>query len=301
MTLCTADVGRLRAHYEDVLGLVVTHEGVAGEVFLSTGHEHHCLVLRPAESSYLERVTLALVPDIDLDVAVHHLSVKGTEFEVTHDPEPDVTVAIDCSDPEHNAIRLAGLSGERGPGPGAHGIIPEKLGHIAKRVRDVDAIAEWYQDTFGFKVADWIGDFFVFLRCGPEHHVLNFIRSEPFGHLHHVGYQLSDPAHLLTACDRLAQHGTRIIWGPGRHGAGHNMFAYYRDPDDHIVELFCQLDLMLNEQLGVYDPRPWHRDTPQRPKVWTDHLAGANLWGIGPPEEMHRVPEQHRQPPVGET
>jgi hypothetical protein len=51
--------------------------------------------------------------------------------------------------------------------------------------------------------------------------------------------------------------------------------------------LFAQLDQM-NEALGYFEPRPWHRDRPQRPKLWTPDPNAANYWGVGVPEEMFK-------------
>ena len=81
-------------------------------------------------------------------------------------------------------------------------------------------------------------------------------------------------------------NGYKTLWGPGRHGIGHNLFAYHRSPNGLITELFCELDLMKDEDLGYFEPRPWHRDNPQRPKVWAKDPSASNLWGPGPPEEM---------------
>jgi hypothetical protein len=50
--------------------------------------------------------------------------------------------------------------------------------------------------------------------------------------------------------------------------------------------LFAELDQMKDETLGYFDPRPWHRDNPQRPKTWPKGPGAANLWGPMPPEEM---------------
>ena len=36
------------------------------------------------------------------------------------------------------------------------------------------------------------------------------------------------------------------------------------------------------------EPRSWHRDRPQRPKVWTPDPNAANYWGAGAPEEMRK-------------
>ena len=79
-----------------------------------------------------------------------------------------------------------------------------------------------------------------------------------------------------------------IIWGPGRHGPGHNVYTYHRNPDDQIVEMFTELDKMLDESLGYFDPRPWHRDRPQAPKVWT---MPTDIWGPPPTQDYLRQRE----------
>jgi hypothetical protein len=35
---------------------------------------------------------------------------------------------------------------------------------------------------------------------------------------------------------------------------------------------------MHDEELGFFEPRPWHQDRPQRPKVWGDDTP-SNWWG----------------------
>ncbi len=66
------------------------------------------------------------------------------------------------------------------------------------------------------------------------------------------------------------------MWGPIRHVVGHNIAAYHRNADDIRVELFCELDMMLDETLGYFEPRPWHEDRPQCPKGMAGgYLAGA--------------------------
>ena len=101
--------------------------------------------------------------------------------------------------------------------------------------------------------------------------------------MHHIAFELRDWAHVHDACDHLAKHGRELIWGPGRHGIGHNIFIYHRNPDDQIVELFTELDLMKDEALGYFEPRPWHADRPQRPKVWQPGGPASNMWGGPPP------------------
>ena len=46
-----------------------------------------------------------------------------------------------------------------------------------------------------------------------------------------------------------------MLWGPGRHGIGHNLFTYHRWPNGLITELFAELDQMKDEALGYFEPR----------------------------------------------
>ena len=70
-----------------------------------------------------------------------------------------------------------------------------------------------------------------------------------------------------------------------RHGPGHNIYTYHRNPDDQIIELFTELDKMLDEELGYFEPRPWHRDRPQKPKVWE---MPRDIWGTPPTPDYIR-------------
>ena len=97
--------------------------------------------------------------------------------------------------------------------------------------------------------------------------------------MHHVAYEMRDLNHLQTTLDHLAGKEYRLHWGPGRHGPGHNIFTYHRDPDGNTIELFTQLDSMIDEANGYFEPRPWHEDSPQVPKTWEVDIATANSWG----------------------
>ena len=43
---------------------------------------------------------------------------------------------------------------------------------------------------------------------------------------------------------------------------------------------------MVDEELGYFEPRPWHHDTPQRPKTWEG--GKTNVWGPPPLPDFHR-------------
>jgi hypothetical protein len=70
------------------------------------------------------------------------------------------------------------------------------------------------------------------------------------------------------------------------------VFTYHRNPDDQIVEFYTELDVMYDEALGYFEPRPWHDDQPQRPKVWKREDAGIH-WGPPPTADFLRSREPH--------
>jgi catechol 2,3-dioxygenase-like lactoylglutathione lyase family enzyme len=109
---------------------------------------------------------------------------------------------------------------------------PPKLGHIAHFVEDPKAIADFYRRVLGFQVSDWIDDYFVFLRCNPDHHTVNFIRGSKIN-THHIAFELKDFAHhMQDACELLALRKMPIKGGPARHCPGHNVAIHHRNCHD---------------------------------------------------------------------
>ena len=59
----------------------------------------------------------------------------------------------------------------------------------------------------------------------------------------------------------LARNGGRFIWGPGRHGAGQNIFTYHFDPAGAIVEYSADIYRVWDE--ATYVPGRWSLDDPR--------------------------------------
>jgi catechol 2,3-dioxygenase-like lactoylglutathione lyase family enzyme len=155
------------------------------------------------------------------------------------------------------------------------GINPVKLPHVAALTPDPQRLMAFYIDELGFRLSDSARDFFFFLRCGADHHTINLLSGDHAG-LQHFAFEVADVSHLQRPWDELIRRGERVMWGPIRHGIGHILSIYFHDPEGQIIELCTQLDRMSNEELGYFDPRPYHEDRPQRPKRWDSaHQAGA--------------------------
>ncbi|MDP9260214.1 MAG: VOC family protein [Actinomycetota bacterium] len=280
LALASPDVDRLAAYYTGVLGFELAARGDDGAAYLTPELVHHAVTILPAKQRGLDHLAFQIASS--LDDAEKELRAAGIASERRSDAEPGIADLLEIQDLDGNRLQLyseIALRDVLAPS----GVRPLKLGHVCYFVNDVQKTTEFYE-ALGFRWSDWMGDFFVFLRCNSDHHSLNLLRSDHNRRLHHIGYELRDWAHVQLACDALARSDHPLVWGPGRHGPGHNLFTYHHDPDGNVVELFSELDVMLEESLGYFDPRPWHHDFPQYPKVWTPGPLVPNAWGPLPPE-----------------
>lgn len=277
----TQDIEQQVDYYTNVLGLTLVDK-TKDAAYLASVLDHHSVVINKSDQASCKSLAFQVGVG-ELDEFQKQVESHGVEVTVQSDAQPTIGKQLLFKDPKGTEMVVFEEFEFTSQRFAEKGITPFKLGHVAFNVKGVKDIAKFYTDVLGFKESDWMGDFFAFLRCGPDHHTANFIDS-PTNKFHHIAFELRDWAHVQQACDQLALAGIPIIWGPGRHGIGHNIFIYHRNPDGQIVELFCELDKMNDEELGYFEPRPWHSDRPQKPKVWEKNPFSANLWGIAPPD-----------------
>jgi catechol-2,3-dioxygenase len=271
----TRDVERLTDYYEKGLGLTVTERSTSA-VYLTTGSDHHCVVVAAGEPNGRARLGFELA--CGLDDAINGLTTAGISARRLTDPEPGITDAIEIHEAVTGVpIMLYERQVDSGAPPSR--TRPTKLGHLAGYVSDLTAVRSFYENVLGFRWSDMVGDFFVFMRCNADHHAINLLQSDKRSGLFHVAFEMRDMAHLKEILDTLAARRIKLMWGPGRHGPGHNIFTYHRDADGNIIEIFTELDVIADETTGEFEPRPWHETTPQGPQVWEPTDDAANKWG----------------------
>jgi catechol-2,3-dioxygenase len=273
------------AHYADFIGMARTE--VSGDTaWLACGNEYHALSLRKADRPGYRYIGFQVLGEGPLADVAKELAAAGLKAEVKSDVLPGVPSLVEIADPDGFRVYLyreCAAAPARFSTMGS--VQPDKLGHVALFSKNPQAALEFYTKNLGFRWSDWMLDIFVFMRCNADHHVLNFLKPPKSKQgLFHMAFELRDFGHIGQACDALSIRKVPIMWGPGRHATGHNIFLYHRDPDGNVVEFFTDLDRMSNEALGYFDPRPYHRDNPQRPKVWS--FEEAHLWGPEPPADL---------------
>lgn len=281
-TFETPDLERQVDYYTNIFGLSLT-DREKSRAFLSSPLGQQAVVLEKGDQAICKKISFEADPAAgDLAVLEKKLSAAGIKSSRKSGFTPAVSEVLAFADPKGTEIEVYTASKMMPVDAASKGISVLKLGHLAFNVADIQANVKFYSEVLGFRVSDWRSDFFVFMRCGPDHHTVNFAVHGPHQKMHHIAFEVKDTTEILRACDFLGRNNYHPIWGPGRHIIGHNVFIYHRNPDGQVMELYCELDQMKDESLGYFEPRPWHQDSPQRPKVWPENTR-PNVWGAGPP------------------
>ena len=259
-TFETTDIERAIAYYTNVVGLrVAARDG--NRVFMASRMGLLTVVLEKSTRDHCARIAFEVSPELDFATAARRLSEHGIQCQVASDAQPGVKQLLTFKDPKDTTIELftewSFLDTGTGSGNTSNGntsngntsiinttvgnttgVGAYKLGHIAFFCESPQAMVEFYSKVLGCRLSDWVGDYFAFMRCGIDHHSVNFLRG-PSKQMQHIAFELRDNSHLIQACDVLGRENKEILWGPVRHGPGHNIATYHRNPDDQIVELFC--------------------------------------------------------------
>ncbi|EFL19413.1 LOW QUALITY PROTEIN: 2,3-dihydroxybiphenyl-1,2-dioxygenase, partial [Streptomyces sp. C] len=131
----------------------------------------------------------------------------------------------------------------------------QRLGHVVLETPGFTRALDWYLDTLGLIVSDFLfldgrrdrGPTMAFMRCDQgavpvDHHTLAMHLGPRIGYVHSA-YQVTDLDAIAAGGQYLAERGYKRSWGIGRHVQGSQLFDYWRDPDRLMVEHFADGDL----------------------------------------------------------
>jgi catechol 2,3-dioxygenase len=171
--------------------------------------------------------------------------------------------AFAVRDPDGN-IMVFGLAPDNDPQPKG---ITGPLQHVTLGTSDVTAIEKFYTEKLGFLLSDRVfneqGDLTTcFMRSNHEHHTLGCFRSAKVGIDHH-SYEAGEWDRIRDWCDHFATQDIQLMWGPGRHGPGNNLFIFIADPDGNWIEVSAEIEIMRDRKV----------------KHWPHGERTLNLWG----------------------
>lgn len=244
-----------------------------GVSYLTHADCHHSLQLYAAAASGLDHVAMEAHDEAALDALVARLGERGVEILAAEPQERGLARAIRFAAPEGHLIEVfTGMEAAGATHTGA-GVQPRKFGHPTLTCAEIGPTQAFFAEVLGFRLSDEIGPgVLAFLRCNPEHHGIGLQKGEPG--LNHYAWEVESLSELGRLGETLARNGGRFIWGPGRHGAGENLFTYHFDPAGCVVEYYADMYKVWDER--SYVPGVWGLD---------DH-RGQNLWGPTTPQEL---------------
>ena len=141
------------------------------------------------------------------------------------------------------------------------------LQHITFTSKNLDNFVQFYVNKLGFKISDKVYNKMgklttCFMRSNQEHHTIACFLSNKAG-LDHFSFESGTWESIKNWCDHFSKHNIQLIWGPGRHGPGNNLFAFIEDLDGNKIEISAELELIHDRQI----------------KKWPHEPRTLNLWG----------------------
>lgn len=280
------DLGRARAFYVDLLGLIET--AADRDALYLRGYEeteHHSLVLRRAPAPGVSHIAFKAASPDDL----HHLHAICTQAGlpsrwVEAGEEGGQGRALRVQDPGGLPVEfyaemdrtdrlLQRFDRYRGP----HVM---RLDHFNCQVPEVAPLAEWYMTVWGFRCSEYTETddatprlWATWLHRKPNVHDIALMTGVG-PRVHHAGFTVPETINVIRACDILAGAGQHeaIERGPGRHGISNALFLYLRDPDGNRIEFYT------GDYLTTDLDRPplrWSINDPRRQTFW-GHAAPAS-------------------------
>ena len=277
MTLAVPDLDRSVQEATDLLGLRLVHRA-EGLAVLTSNERRAELVYRAQRPGAPDGVVsigleaydrdaveaasgraedagwrvLSRTPSLDvMDASVTLASDEGLVFEI-HTPVPT-----------DQPIRYA-----------TSGVAPRKLDHVGPKTTDTERLAAQLNAILGLQVSDRTerGEL-CFMRAGNrQHHTCSLIQDTRPG-LHHYAWAFWRFTDFLALGDTLDVAGQKLVFGPGRHGAGDNIYTYHVDRSGMLIECCTEMEVIEND-VG-FRARTWSTDNPDL----------INRWGVMPPPE----------------
>ena len=272
VSLAVADLESATQTAQEVLGLRSVHAD-ATRSYLSSNERQVELILSSTSKPALLAVGLEATNEDSFHLLKARLSEANVKFSEARDVYPGVSKLIRFLLPSGHPIELHSSVEKAQPSfyPTA-GVRPQRLGHALLKVEDLPLVEDFLTEVLSFRVSDrGVGGEIVWLRCSEVHHSINLLQGSPG--LHHYAWEVGEWSVFKQLGDVLRGHHRPLVWGPGRHGPGNNLFTYHADPSGALVEYFADILRVENEE--TYQWRDWS-DVPE----WN------NIWGPLPPENF---------------
>jgi catechol-2,3-dioxygenase len=273
------DVAAAARFFTDVWRLEKVAERNGAVYLRGSGAYHHILSLHPRGQPELLCINLAASSRDAVDRL--HASVRAAGATAIDAPaavtEPGGGYGFGFMDPEGRVVRVIAENArhaDAAPAPDR----PIKITHLVLNTPRQEEAAAFWVAALGFKVSD--RSLLTFVRCNSDHHSIAFHPGES-PTLHHIAFEMADFDSVMRGAGRMRDTGRPIEWGPGRHGPGNNVFAYFVGPEDFVIEYTAEI-AQVDDRTPVGKPGDWVYPT-----------GHSDLWGAtAPPSERMKAAQK---------
>ena len=262
------DMAAALKHYENVIGMKVTHTDAQGKVYLKCWDEwdRYSVILTPSDRAGMNHVAYKVEKDADLDAFTARIKDWGIPVE----PLPAGTMPH-CGRmsgfalPSGHEMRLFAQKecvdtdvGSTNPDPwpdavrgaGAHWLDHCLLMCEFNPDKGIDTVAantKFFREVLDFFQTERVTvgpggalELASFMSRSSKPHDIAFVGGERSG-LHHLSFFLDSWHDILKAGDIMAKNRTRIDVSPTRHGITRGETIYFFDPSGNRNETFAGL------------------------------------------------------------
>jgi len=256
--------------YETVWNLTPVGSGNDSRYFRGTVRYHHILGLHRGAQLAIVRVTFDVADRSAVDELQRRIAAAGgrpTAPAVL--TTPGGGYGFGCKDPDGRNLVFVCEVADHADGADKPDR-PRKIVHVNLNARDFDASLAFFTDVLGFHIIDDNAPLW-FLHCANSDHCSIVLCKTNLPTLNHIAFDMADFDSVMRGMGRMKDNGYPIEWGPGRHGPGDNVFAYFCGPDEVPLEYAAEI-LQVDDN---YAPRP--------SSYWKFAPGRSDQWGITQP------------------
>ena len=158
-------------------------------------------------------------------------------------------------------------------GPGQR---PRFLDHLNFAAADPQKFAEEMTAATGLLLSERTSGYeIMWMRAADgRHHTVAAVKGGTG--VHHISWEFAGFDAMKGVADALIPQERRLVWGPGRHGAGDNLFLYYVDPAGFLIECIAEMEIIQDLDMPVRVSDPGEN---------LSNWRVVNQWGALPPIE----------------
>ena len=267
------------AFMTEIWGMAPAEVRGATHYLRGAGTFPYLLALEEGAEPFVRSTTFVCTPD-ELAALQAGTAAAGLATAPTVSKDPGEGHGILVELPEGVLLRFLVDTTEVAPLVGRD--LPVQLTHVVFNSADAESTADVAEQALGFRVSDRTKGM-VFVRCNTSHHSTAFARAG-FCSLNHVAFEMADLDAVMRGIGRLRDHGHAPAWGPGRHGPGANVFAYFIAPFGAVVEFSTAVDKVADDYVaGAPEDWTW---PPNRIDQWG--MSDKDFAGLRTAEEKFR-------------